>query len=66
MVEDNLSRLEVSNGRMSLNTEYLEGTQIRIAPFGDVSFEVFEDDHYIALVHASEIVDLARDVRGEE
>jgi len=66
MVEDNLSRLEVSNGRISLNTEYLEGTQICIEPFGDVSFEVFENDEYLALVHATDIADLARGIREQE
>jgi hypothetical protein len=57
MVEDNLSRLEVTSGIPKLRADYMSGRKIRIEPFGNVSFRVYENGEYVGLIHGDELAE---------
>jgi len=58
MVEDNLSRLEVSNGQPRIRTTYKSGREIVLEPWGKLHYDVFEDGKLVGIIAADEIVDL--------
>jgi len=57
MVEDNLSRLEVTSGVPKLRADYTSGRQVHIEPFGGVSFLVYEDGECLGLIHGDDLAD---------
>ena len=59
MVEDNLSRLEVTSGVPKLLADYMSGREIRIEPFDNVSFRVYDNGEYVGIIHGAEIAENA-------
>jgi len=59
MVEDNLSRLEVTSGVPKLRADYISGLKIRIEPFDSVSFRVYVNGEYAGLIHGAELAEHA-------
>jgi hypothetical protein len=57
MVEDNLSRLEVSNGQARIHSTFWSGREISLVPWGNLHYDVFENGELVGMICADEIVE---------
>jgi hypothetical protein len=60
MVEDNLSRLEVSNGQPIIRTTYKSGLEITLEPWGNFHYDVFENGEMVGIIDASELAEFVK------
>ena len=60
MVEDNLSRLEVSNGQPRIRSAFESGREITLEPWGNLHYDVFENGELVGILSADEIVEFTQ------